>query len=79
VRVDTSIDAPSEFYLNSEYWFPKEKGDITTVLETDDIFLTEGNDYTKEIVGDIYKFKIINESFNGKTILFVITQMKDEW
>jgi len=74
VKIDTTIDAPSEFYLNSEYWFPKEDGSITTVIESTEMkILTEGKDYTKEIIGDIFKFKIINESFNEKTIAFLFT------
>jgi len=74
VKIDTTIDAPSEFYLNSEYWFPKEDGSITTVIESTEMkILTEGKDYTKEIIGDIFKFKIINTSFNEKIIAFSFT------
>lgn len=72
--VDTSIDAPTEIYLNEEYWYTLAHNPYTFAVSMDGVDLDPKTDYVFEQVENFLRIFFTSEDFDNKEIEVRVTK-----
>lgn len=64
-KVDTSIEAATELYASTEFYYPNGK---QVTVSVDGVELTSSQMESDSSVDNMYKFRVTDAALNGKTI-----------
>ena len=71
-KVDTSIEAATELYASTEFYYPNGK---QVAVFADGVQLTADQMEVDSSAANMFKFRVTDSSLNGKTIEVVCTPM----